>query len=107
MSRKLDIEVGVPFATAVPGNDRISAGVFPAGRYAVLTYTGSYKGKGLVKATAALLEWAEKNTIVWQKSIIDDVEWWDARFESYITDPNKEPDPKKYQTEITFLVAEV
>jgi len=34
MARKLDLEVGVPVAAAVPGDGRISAGVFPAGPYA-------------------------------------------------------------------------
>jgi hypothetical protein len=31
MSKKLDIEVGVPVANAVSGDDRITAGIFPAG----------------------------------------------------------------------------
>jgi effector-binding domain-containing protein len=107
MSKKLDIEVGVPVAAAVSGNDRISTGVFPAGRYATLVYTGSYNGKGLLKATVALLEWAKENNIVWQTSKIDNVEWWGARIEFYLTDPNSEPDPQKWQTELAFLVAEV
>ena len=78
MPRKLGVEVGFPVATALPGNDRISTGVFPAGRYAVLVYTGPYKGKGLVKATAALLDWAKANNIAWKTSIREGVEWWEA-----------------------------
>jgi hypothetical protein len=31
---------------------------------------------------------------------------WDARIEFYITDPAVEPDPKKWKTELAFLVAE-
>jgi effector-binding domain-containing protein len=106
MARKLDIEVGFPVATALPGNDRITTGVFPAGRYAILVYTGPYKGKGLVKATSALLDWAKENNIVWKTSTKDGVEWWEGRIEYYITDPAVELDSKKWRTELAFLVAE-
>jgi effector-binding domain-containing protein len=105
MSKKLDIEVGVPVANAVSGDDRITAGVFPAGQYATFLYTGPYKGKGLFKATVALLEWAKENNIVWQTSTLDHVEWWGGRIEFYLTDPEEEPDSKKWQTELAFLVA--
>jgi effector-binding domain-containing protein len=106
MANKMDIEVGFPVASPVKAAGRVSAVTLPAGRYAVLTYTGSYRGKGLYKATVVLLEWAEQNHITWQKKVIDHVDWWDARFESYLTDPAVEPDPKKWQTELIFLTAE-
>ena len=104
MARKLDLEVGFPVAVPVPGDHRISAGVFPAGRYAVCVYSGPYEG--LVEATAALLEWAQKNNVVWQTATVDNIEWWEARIEFYLTDPAAEPDPQKWQTELAFLVAE-
>ena len=105
MSKKLDIEVGWPVAAAVSGEGRIVSGVFPAGLYAVLTYTGTYRGTGLVKATAALLAWADAHHVAWQKTTSDPVECWDARIEYYLSDPDKEPDPKKWQTELAFLTA--
>ena len=106
MSKKLDIEVGWLVAVAMPGDERVITGVIPAGRYAVLTYTGSYRGKGIYKATVALLDWAERNHVAFKKTVIDGVEWWDSRNEYYLTDPNEEPDPKKWQTELAFLVAD-
>ena len=106
MARNLDIEVGFPVGTALPADERIATGSFPAGRYAVLVYTGSYSNQGLVKATASLLEWANKHDIRWQTSTSQGVEWWRARYESYMTDPQQEPDQKKWQTEITFLISE-
>ena len=60
MAAQLDIEVGVPVASAMSGDDRIYASVLPAGRYASLVYTGPYDGNGLVEANAALLEWGTK-----------------------------------------------
>jgi effector-binding domain-containing protein len=104
MSKKLDIEVGFTIDKAMPGNDRIIVDVLPAGQYATLLYTGSFKGKGIYNATVALLDWATANHIVWDTSIKNDVEWWNGRVEFYLTDPAKEPDPKKYQTELAFLV---
>jgi len=98
---RLDIEVGVPVETAVSGDGRISAGVLPAGRYAVLVHTGPYDG--LLDATARLLAWAEENGIVWQTS--KDGKTWGARIEFYLTNPAEEPDPQNWQTELAFLVA--
>src|SRR6202035_3921879 len=58
MDRVLEVEVGVPVATPVDGDDRVLAGVLPAGRYATLRYTGH--PDGLLGATASLLEWASQ-----------------------------------------------
>jgi effector-binding domain-containing protein len=69
-------------------------------------YSGPYDNDGLVKATAALLDWAQENHITWQTSMLNDVEWWRARSEFYHTDPAVEPDPEKWQTELVFLTAE-
>ena len=104
MSKKLDIEVGFAVDTPVPGNERIIADVLPAGRYATLLYTGSYRGKGIYKATVALLDWAKENGIVWNTATKNGVEWWNGRVEWYLTDPAREADMKKYQTELAFLV---
>jgi effector-binding domain-containing protein len=104
MARKLDIEVGWPVTSLVPGDERIQIGTIPTGYYAVMIYTGSYRGKGLYKATVRLLGWAAENGVVWKKSEIDGVEWWDARFENYLTDPQEIPDPNKWETELAFMI---
>ena len=104
MSRELDLDVGFTVDKAVKGNDRIAADFLPAGRYATLLYTGPYKGKGIFKATLALLEWAKENTVKWDTSKKKGVEWWNGRAEFYFSDPATEKDPKKFQTELAFLV---
>ncbi len=103
MSTRLDIEVGFPVSSVVRGDRRVTFGVLPPGRYAVLTYTGSYKGKGIFKANVALLEWAEQNGIRWDKTVIENVDHWGSRIEWYLSDPQQEPDTKKYVTELAFL----
>lgn len=104
MSRELDIDVGFTTDRAVKGDERITAGVLPAGKYVTLLYTGSYKGKGILKATVALLEWAKANKVKWDTSKRKGVEWWNGRVEFYTSDPAVEKDPTKFKTELAFLV---
>src|SRR5215475_12200848 len=64
MEAKLDIELGVPVAAAVSGDNRVSAGVLPAGRYASLVYTGVTNG---IAGNRALLDWAKEQGITWDR----------------------------------------
>ena len=104
MSKKLDIDVGFAVNRRLSGNDRIMVDTLPAGKYATLLYTGSYRGKGIYKANVALIGWAKENGVGWNTSSKNGVEWWNGRVEWYLTDPAREKDAKKYQTELTFLV---
>jgi effector-binding domain-containing protein len=99
MATKLDIELGWPTERALASDGRIHAGVLPAGRYAVLLYTGPYEN--LVSVTAGLLEWAEAHNVAWKM----DGEEWGSRLEWYLTDPGEEPDSAKWETELAFLTA--
>lgn len=106
MSTELDIDVGFTVDKAVKGNERIIADVLPAGRYATLLYTGPYTGKGIFKATVALLDWAKENKVKWDTSRKKGVERWNGRTEFYFSDPATEKDPKNFKTELAFLVAD-
>ena len=61
MPGKMDIELGWPVASALPGNDRVSAGAIPAGRYASLIYTGIMNG---IAGNKALLDWGAEQGLV-------------------------------------------
>jgi effector-binding domain-containing protein len=104
MSKELDIDVGFTVDRAVKGDERITADFLPAGRYATLLYTGPYRGKGIFKATVALLEWAKENEVRWDTSRKKGIEWWNGRAEFYFSDPAIEKDPTKFKTELAFLV---
>lgn len=104
MSKELDIDVGFLVDKAVKGDERIIADALPSGRYATLLYTGPYRGKGIYRATVALLEWARENKIKWGTSKEKGVEWWNGRAEFYFSDPAVDKDPSKYETELAFLV---
>ncbi|HSL28907.1 MAG TPA: GyrI-like domain-containing protein [Anaerolineales bacterium] len=106
MSKELDIEVGFTVDKAVQGDGRIFADFLPAGKYATLLYTGPYRGKGIFKATVALLDWAKENKVKWNTTKKKGVEWWKGRAEFYFSDPAVEKDPTKFKTELAFLVAE-
>jgi effector-binding domain-containing protein len=43
MERALEVEVGAPVAAAVDGDDRVLAGVLPAGRYATLRHAAVHR----------------------------------------------------------------
>ncbi len=103
MKAKLDIELGVPVATAVSGDARVAAGSLPAGRYATLVYTGMRNG---LKANMALLDWGAAHGLVWDKWDTANGDAFAGRYESYLIGPNEEPDPEKWQTEVAIRLAD-
>lgn len=106
MAKELDIDVGFTVDKAIKGDERITGDFLPAGKYVTLLYTGPYKGKGIFKATVALLEWAKENKLQWNITKRKGVEWWNGRTEFYFSDPAVEKDPTKFKTELAFLVAD-
>lgn len=102
MERFLDVEVGIPLAAPIPGDENVHAGTFPAGRYASLMLTGAYDG--LVAANAALQIWARENGHHWAMTKSAAGEEWACRLEIYLSDPATEPDPANWQTEIAYLL---
>lgn len=103
MMAQLDIELGVPVARAVPGDDRICADVLPAGRYATLVYTDVRLG---IEANAALLDWGARQGLVWDSWATENGEAFGARLESFLTDPQDESDPARWETEVAIRLAD-
>jgi effector-binding domain-containing protein len=101
MAGNMDVELGVPVATAVPGDGRIAAGVIPAGRYASLVYSGVTG----IAGNKALIEWAAKNEIKWDRWDDPNGDAFRSRVEYFLTDPAEEPDRKKWETEVAIKVA--
>ena len=64
MAAQMDVELGVPLASALSGDERVSAGIIPASGYASPVYSGVKNG---IKANKALLDRAAKNGIQWDR----------------------------------------
>ncbi len=103
MARQLDVEAGVPIETEATGDDRVLAGVLPAGRYATVSHEGH--PSELIGAVRDLLDWAAGQQLTWDMSPGEDGEHWGCRLESYLTDPAIEPDMSKWVTELSFRLA--
>ena len=67
-------------------------------------YRGHYDG--LVDANAALQAWAGERGLAFDQREGLDGEAFGGRIESYLTDPQQEPDPAKWETEIAYRLAD-
>ena len=105
MEAKLDIEMGWPVAKALSAEGNVSAAFLPAGEYATLLYTGDYSG--LMDANRVLIEWAQQNGHAWDRWDDENGDAFGSRIEIYHTDPGDEPDPAKWETEVTIRLATV
>jgi effector-binding domain-containing protein len=101
MSRRLEIDVGVPVAAALSGDQRVIVDTLPGGQYATVIHTGN--PAQLVEANAALQKWGSRNGIKWRESKVERGTAWASRLEIYLTDPATESDPNRWQTEIAYL----
>lgn len=101
MEAVLEIEVGFPVANALSGEGRVCAGVLPAGRYASLVYTGIDNG---IQGNWALLKWGAEQGLVWDSWQTEQGEAFGARFESFLTNPDEEPDRAQWETEVAIRV---
>jgi effector-binding domain-containing protein len=102
MERELEIEVGVPVAADVTGDDRVLAGVLPAGRYATLRHYGH--PNGLVDATVRLLDWVAQQDLPFDVEESSEGRRWVARLEIYQEAPP--PDMDSWQTDLAFRLAD-
>ena len=103
MELGLEIEFGIPTANLATGDDRVTAGMLPAGRYASLVYRGSYEQ--LVDANAALLDWIKEQGLKVDATKSPQGDRFAGRLEIYLTDPAVEKDPQKWETEVAMKLA--
>jgi len=104
MEAEMEVEVGVPVATAISGDGDVLAGVLPAGRYVTAWHTGH--PSELAAATGSLLDWAAGQGLKWDKTESEHGERWASRLEIYETDPAEEPDMTKWRTQLAFKLAD-
>jgi effector-binding domain-containing protein len=103
MNGDMDVEIGVPVASAVQGEGRVAASALPAGRYASLVYTGVENG---IPGNAALLEWGAERGLVWDSYAAPNGDGFVSRYESFLMGPEDHPDPSQWDTEVAIRLAD-
>ncbi|WP_051664119.1 GyrI-like domain-containing protein [Dyadobacter crusticola] len=101
---ELECEAGFPISRTVEGDGMVTAGFFPGGNYASIVYTGDFKD--MMQAHVALENWIKEQGLTEKKQVTNGKTQWGGRTEFYLVDPELEPDPQKWQTEIVFLLAD-
>lgn len=96
------LEVGVPTAEPLAGDERVVAGTKPSGAYVTATHTGH--PDRLDEAHDELQAWARERGSMLAMHQDDGRETWDGRFESFLTDPAKQPDLDRWSIEIAYLL---
>jgi hypothetical protein len=102
MADKMDVELGVPVASPLPGNDQICPGKLPAGRYAALIYRDVSQGR---PANAALIEWAAQQGLAFDRWDAPTGDAFAGRYETFLTSPADNPDPAQWDTEVAIKLA--
>lgn len=87
-----DLEVGFPVSENVSSNDEVHASALPGGLMAHIRHVGPFDRTG--PAYKHIETWIEANGM----------EKAGDPWEVYLTDPDTEPDPEKYQVDIFWPV---
>lgn len=88
--QSMDLEVGWPVAEAYTAGDEVVASELPGGPAAVASFFGAYDQIG--SAYEAIEAWCAE-----QGREVAGAPW-----ECYFTDPNEEPDPAMWRTDVYF-----
>lgn len=99
---ELECEAGFTIEVPIEGDSPIHLGSFPEGRYASLIYSGDFKD--MMEGHMALENWIKEKGLKEKGERSQGVIKWGGRTEFYLVDPELEPDPAKWQTEIVFLL---
>lgn len=101
MDGPMDIELGFVVAQHLPDDERVKPGVLPAGRYANLIYSGSG-----MKGNKALIDWAQKSGIAWDRWDMPQGDAFPCRYEAYLTDYRLEHRKTRWEVEWAIKVAD-
>jgi hypothetical protein len=103
IDRGIDAGIGGDIEADLVGHDRLTAGVLPAGWYVTHRHVGPFDG--LAAAHEVLQWWAREQGLVLDARRTGRGEVWGCRAEHYLVDPGDEPDPARWEVELSYLVA--
>jgi effector-binding domain-containing protein len=100
MAGPMDVEVGVVTGEPVEGDDRVRAGVLPAGRYATLTYVNHGR-----RANGTLIDWISAQGLTADRAEDPAGDRFGCRYEAYLTDPRTERMKTRWRIELAIRLA--
>jgi len=104
MERELDVEAGVPVATAVAGEGEVLAGELPAGTYAATTHVGH--PDELIAVTGEFQDEAAARDLTFDTTETERGTRWGCRLELLLTNPAEQPDLNKWETRLAFRLVD-
>jgi effector-binding domain-containing protein len=90
----VDVEAGFPASAAITAADGVTAGTLPGGKVVEAVHVGPFDT--MQQTYDELTSWVRDQGLV-----PGEVMW-----ETYLSDPEKEPDPATWRTQISWPVAE-
>lgn len=100
MPGPMQLEAGVPIAAPIDGDETVSAGLLPAGRYVTVRHVGH--PDSLMEATGQLLAWADEQGLEFDQWDAPEGHAWACRTEWYYSDPVEVPNLDDWETELAF-----
>ena len=94
------VEVGFPTARFIPCEGSAHPGTIPAGRYATYRHLGH--PDNLRNSFDLLEHWIDQSGEQPDTEIVNDERRWAGRFEFYLTNPEDQPDPNKWEIELAW-----
>ena len=101
MNNQMDIEVGFVTAREIHGSGRVAPGILPAGHYASLLYT-----RYGMRANKALIHWARKEGVRWDRWDDPAGDAFRCRYEAYLTDYRIQPRKSEWEVELAIKIAD-
>lgn len=96
------LEVGVPVDRMSAGDERVVISTIPGGTYLKAVHRGH--PDNLPESHEAMVKWAQAEGLEFDKRWEAEYEIWNGRFDIFLTDPQIEPDPEKWEIEILLLL---
>ena len=104
LSAELVVEAGIPVQEPVEVEEPAFADTLPAGLYATVSHVG-HPGE-LMTVTARLLDWARERGLPFDVTPTPEGEVWGCRLEIMMTHPAEQPDMHKWETVLSFRLAD-
>jgi len=96
------LDVGWPVGSAVSGDERVRAGVIPAGSYVSSIHKGH--PDELLWSLASLANWITERGLMPALEATEAGIKWQGRYEFYLTNPEEQPDLDQWEIEIAYLL---